>query len=837
MATASLADVNVDGKPDLIIANGGDTDVGVLLDNGDGSFQPQKTFAAGTNPYSVAVADINGDGRPDIVIANQGSNTASVLLGDVPPTVLSINRSNPPGPITSDSTATFAVTFSEPVTGVDATDFSLALNGTTVSNPVVVGGSGAIYTVTISGILGNGTLGLNLVDDGSIQDAAGNPLQPGGSAAFQALQTFAVGSTPMAVVAADMNGDGRPDLVVANFDGTLSVLLSNGNGTFQAQQTFATRRYSRSLAAADVNGDGKVDLVLGDMSFPWAVSVLLGNGNGTFKALRTVAVGSVSSPAYPVAVSDVNGDGKPDILAVSNSSNIVSVLLGQLGGSFAPRRTFAAGPGPSSVAVCDVNADGKPDLVIANRSSNTVSVLIGNGTGRFQSPQTFAVGSEPISAAVADVNGDGKVDILAPSYSSGAISMLLGNGDGTFRSQTTLSSGARPTSIAIADINGDGKLDLALAEYTAGQSVGVALGNGDGTFQSQQTLAAPLVPLILSDVNGDGTVDLFGTTSIGAGLLCGNPNGSFTGELYTVVPPALDTLNGTAGVDQITLVQEPDHAHIDWITQSSDGQLLINDPSGLTVNGNDSNDVITLDLTNGNPLPKTLHLSGTFTIYGLQFGSDSWGLRGTAFEVGRSTVFINYAGHDFDPLETIQRSLSQGYNNGAWNGTPTISIGAITALPAAQNAAQTTTIGYADSADGLIAGQPANTIELKYTLYGDTNLAGTVGFNDFTRMTQHWNQPEGGTWDIGDFNYDGRVNSSDFTLMTRTYNTSVGNQAVPAVAAMPTGAAPSTGSGQAVGSSQSASAPASKPPTIQTTPAPVPAPHKTPVKQPKRRHR
>src|SRR5579864_9481006 len=109
---------------------------------------------------------------------------------------------------------------------------------------------------------------------------------------------------------------------------------------------------------------------------------------------------------------------------------------------------------------------------------------------------------------------------------------------------------------------------------------------------------------------------------------------------------------------------------------------------------------------------------------------------------------------------------------------------------AAANAAQTTGIGYADSADGLIPGQPANTIELKYTLYGDTGLRGSVGFNDFTRLTQHYNQTTGGTWDTGDFSYDGSVNFNDFTLMTRTYNTNVGSQASPAVSGATAASAP-----------------------------------------------
>lgn len=238
------------------------------------------------------------------------------------------------------------------------------------------------------------------------------------------------------------------------------------------------------------------------------------------------------------------------------------------------------------------------------------------------------------------------------------------------------------------------------------------------------------------------------------------------------------TINGSGAVDAIVLTADIDQLHIDWSDGAASGQVLINEPAGLTINGNGGSDTITLS-TGSNPLPNVLHLNGTFTISGM---SGSNPLAGTTLEMGRSTVFINYAGGP-SPLAAIQGYLRNGYNNGGWNGTPTGSTGVITSAPAHANAAQTTAIGYADSADGLITGQKANTIELKYTLYGDTTLTGIAGFNDFTRLTQHYNQTSGGTWDTGDFNYDTSVNSADFTLLTRTYNTSLGSQAVPATAA------------------------------------------------------
>ena len=247
------------------------------------------------------------------------------------------------------------------------------------------------------------------------------------------------------------------------------------------------------------------------------------------------------------------------------------------------------------------------------------------------------------------------------------------------------------------------------------------------------------------------------------------------------------TINGTSGSDTINLSGST-YPTADVIVNigTSFVRMSATDPLGsLTINGNGGSDVTNLD---GKSLPANVHLNGTFTINGMSGGPGAPGLAGTNLELGRSTVYISYAGAASDPIAAIRRYLQTGYNNGAWNGVATPTTGVITSIPAAQNAARTTAIGYADSADGLIAGQPANTIELKYTLYGDTTLSGSVGFNDFTRMTQHYNQTSGGTWDTGDFNYDGSVNSADFTLLSRTYNTSLGSQATPATAAASAGA-------------------------------------------------
>ena len=199
-----------------------------------------------------------------------------------------------------------------------------------------------------------------------------------GDGTFGPGQTISVGPGPTSVAVADLNGDGRPDLVTTNSDGnSVSVLLGNGDGTFSVQQTFAVGRSPRAVAVADLTGDGIPDLVVANYNDD-TVSVLLGKGDGTFLPQEVFPVGD---KPYSVAVADLTGDGRHDIIVANSASDTVSVLM-NLGGTknhvnFAPQITFATGRQPFSVAVADLTGDGMPDIVTANAFDNTVSVLAG----------------------------------------------------------------------------------------------------------------------------------------------------------------------------------------------------------------------------------------------------------------------------------------------------------------------------------------------------------------------------------------------------------------------------------------------------------------------------
>jgi hypothetical protein len=331
------------------------------------------------------------------------------------------------------------------------------------------------------------------------------------------------GTQTTSIASGDFNGDGQRDLVVANLgENTVSVFLGNPSfGGFSPKVDYATGIQPGSVAVGDFNGDGFLDIVVTNENCPQngshlprtscdpgSVSVLLGYGDGTFQPQVQFATGQVP---VSVVVSDLNKDGKLDLVVANTLDNTVSILMGNGDGTFASHVDYATATRPTLAIVADFNNDTHPDIAAA--AGGNVSVLRGNGDGTFQ-PYVNVQLRDPnagTSLVAADFNRDGKQD-LAVSGVSGA-EIFLGNGDGTFTFEATYPSGS---GAAIAfDVNHDGKTDLVVVgtmTSTFNPSLGVAvlLGNGDGTFQSSVSFASGGVPsdIVAGDFNGDGDLDL-----------------------------------------------------------------------------------------------------------------------------------------------------------------------------------------------------------------------------------------------------------------------------------------------------------------------------------------
>lgn len=427
--SVAIDDLDADGKPDLVIVNGGSYTVSVLRNLGNSALAARVDYATGALPVFVAIGDLDGDHKPDLVVANSLGRSVSVLrnLGD----------------------------------GA----FAARVDNATGSLPISVA---------------NGDLDGDGRHDLVVANASSGTisvLRNLGSGEFAARVDYATGGSPRCVALGDVDGDGKLDLVVANSGSSVSVLRNTssgvGNVSFAAKVDFATGAFAFFLAIDDLDGDGRPDLVVANANGN-SVSVLrntsLGADNVSFAA--KVDCGTGSNPRS-IAIGDVDGDGMPDLVVGNSSSNTASVLRNTSSGggdlSFAAKVDYATGSAPSSVALGDLDGDGRPDLAVANYSSNTASVLrnISSDVGdvSFAAKVDHATGSNPRSVAIRDLNGDGSPDLAVTNYSSNTVSEFRTLGNGAFAPRIDYATGEGPWSIAIGDLDADGRPDLVVANY------------------------------------------------------------------------------------------------------------------------------------------------------------------------------------------------------------------------------------------------------------------------------------------------------------------------------------------------------------------------------------
>jgi uncharacterized protein (TIGR02145 family) len=389
------------------------------------------------------------------------------------------------GPIGTSATITgsnFSTTPSENIVwfgAVKATVTSATLTSLTVTVPA--GASYQPITVTVNGLTAYSNNPFNSTFSGA---------QPINGTSFNSKVDLTSGTQPEGIAIADIDGDAKPDLIVTNVNSaSVSIyrnIATSGSisiGSFDTKFDIPTSGLTHGIAVCDIDGDGKLDIIVTSVTSN-VVSIFRNASTsgsvttGSFAARVDLTTGA---GPYKVAAGDVDGDGKPDIVVTNFTDNSVSVFRNTSApgtittASFGAKIDLATGTGPIGVAIGDIDGDSKPDLLITNSGSNSVSILKNISTSgsistsSFSNRVDFTTGTSPYLVTIGDINGDDKPDLAVSNSGSSSVSIFRNTSTsgsittGSFDAKTDLTTGSNPRGVAFADINGDNKLDLVVA--------------------------------------------------------------------------------------------------------------------------------------------------------------------------------------------------------------------------------------------------------------------------------------------------------------------------------------------------------------------------------------
>ncbi len=525
------------------------------------TYQNGASYAA---PNSAAVADFNGDGKLDAIVTD-GGGILHIMLGN--------------------GNGSFSVQNYDASAMTPANVVELPAQFNT-SLPHAVDGYGGIKAADLNGdgkpdlvVLMGVHLNFAPLDFVSVMINTGNDAN--GVPQFAITHYYGYFQSFRSLTVGDLTGDGRPDFIVGNAGGVVSVYKNSGNGTFTRDPNYFFIQPSNGGPSvgpgliADFNGDGKTDFLV-TSNQAGATDIFWGNGNGTFQATPYIIP---SFGLFPVAT-DFNGDGKLDFMTVDFHTGNMERYLNNGNGTFSSATVTASGLiNPYSLALADINGDGKLDAVMSDFGSGTgtngIAIKLGDGTGTFGTPFYFKTNQRPLNLIVADYNGDGKPDVstLSPNqYNPDSFAVLTNTTvppppptfNAIVQTPVDVSSGF-PDSATVGDINGDGSSDVVIP---GNNGLRMLLGNGTGSFVDRlltlpavslsnvvnlpANLVSPVTtsPRVVGgtgdlkavDMNRDGRLDLVCVTVVGINFVN-----------YSFVSVLLNTgVNDVNGVPQFT---------------------------------------------------------------------------------------------------------------------------------------------------------------------------------------------------------------------------------------------------------------------------------------------
>jgi 6-phosphogluconolactonase (cycloisomerase 2 family) len=610
----AAGDLNGDGKPDIVSGFISSNIISVIENTstpGILSFSQKINYTSDSGPFYTIVQDVDGDGVNDFVSANSNSNSISVFRNNlnaslVPTissftptsatsgTIVTINGSNFNGATAVNlggvAASSFTITSSNTIQAVVSTGASGDVSVTTVTGTATLPGftyftpvvittpvittftpqSGPIAaTVIITGINFSPLASNDIVYFGAVKanviNASSTSLTvtvpsgttyepitvtsngftgywnkpfnvtfPGATGTFlpeafsNRIDSITNNNDSYGISISDLDGDGKPDLITANYqNGTISIIKnasSTGKIQLESKMDFISGSNSNRVKTADLDGDGKPDILVTSFSSNYVSIYRNTSSNNNITFADKIDFATELGPE-DVSVGDIDGDGRPDMVVVNGNSHTVSIFRNTSTSpgiiSFAPYVNFLPSTHPFRVSIADMDNDGKPDLVIANAgaSSNSISILRNLstiGAISFAIKVDYPAGTRPYGQAVGDLDGDGKPDVVVINNGSSTLSIFKNvstNGIISLSLKIDLPTGTFPQDISIADLDGDGKPDIAVTNNINNtSSVSVyknVSSNGTLSFLQSVNYASTNARGIASaDFDGDGKPDI-----------------------------------------------------------------------------------------------------------------------------------------------------------------------------------------------------------------------------------------------------------------------------------------------------------------------------------------